>query len=43
MKDQYLLLSLIHPMTKGRPQNRWEDDIPKLYKEIGILMTEINN
>ena len=22
--------------------NRWEDDVPKLYNEMGILMTQIN-
>ena len=28
---------------RGRPQNRWEDDVPRWYKEKGIPMTDVNN
>ncbi len=28
---------------RGRPQNRWEDDVPKWYKEMGTLTTDVNN
>ena len=37
---------VIHPVGKrprGRPRNRWEDDVPKWYKEMGIPMTGVNN
>ena len=37
---------LIDPVGKRpgeRPLNRWEDDNPKWYKEIGIPMTDVNN
>ena len=26
-----------------RSRNRWEDDIPRWYKEMGIPMTDVNN
>ena len=28
---------------EGRPQNRWEDDVPRWYNEMGMLMTDVNN
>ena len=28
---------------RGRPRNRWEDDVPRWYKEMGIPMTDVNN
>ena len=28
---------------RGRPQNRWEDDVPRWYNEMGIPMTDVNN
>ena len=28
---------------KGRPRNRWEDDVPRWYNEMGIPMTDVNN
>ncbi len=37
---------VIHPVGKrprGRPRHRWEDDVPKWYKEMGIPMTDVNN
>ena len=37
---------VIHPVGKrprGRPRNRWEDDVPKGYEEMGIPMTDVNN
>ena len=37
---------VIHPVGKrprGRPGNRWEDDVPKWYEEMGIPMTDVNN
>ena len=37
---------VIHPVGKrprGRLRNRWEDDVPKWYKEMGIPMTDVNN
>ena len=37
---------MIHPVgkrPKRRPRYRWEDDVPKWYKEIGIPMTDVNN
>ena len=37
---------VIHPegrRPRGRPRNRWEDDVPRWYKEIGISMTDVNN
>ena len=37
---------VIHPVGKrprGRPRNRWEDDVPKWYEEMGIPMTDVNN
>ena len=37
---------VIHPVGKrprGRPRNRWEDDVPKWYEEVGIPMTDVNN
>ena len=27
---------------RGRPQNRWEDDVPRWYNEMGIPMTDVN-
>ena len=29
--------------TGERPRNRWEDDVPRGYNEIGIPMTDVNN
>ena len=37
---------VIHPVGKrpmGRSRNRWEDDVPKWYNEMGIPMTYVNN
>ena len=28
---------------RERPRNRWEDDVPRWYKEMGIPMTDVNN
>ena len=28
---------------RGRPRNRWEDDVPRWYNEMGIPMTDVNN
>ena len=28
---------------RGRPRNRWEDDVPRWYKEMGIPMTDVDN
>ena len=28
---------------RGRPRNRWEDDVPRWYNEMGIPMTYVNN
>ena len=28
---------------KGWPRNRWEDDVPRWYNEMGIPMTDVNN
>ena len=36
----------LHPegrRPRGRPRNRWEDDVPRWYKEMGIPMTDVNN
>ena len=29
--------------SRGRPRNRWEDDVPIWYNEMGIPMTDVNN
>ena len=29
--------------SRGRPLNRWEDDVPRWYNEMGIPMTDVNN
>ena len=29
--------------TRQRPRNRWDDDVPRWYKEMGIPMTDVNN
>ena len=29
--------------SRGKPRNRWEDDIPDRYDEMGIPMTEVNS
>ena len=37
---------VIHPegrRPRGRPLHRWEDDVPRWYREMGISMTEVNN
>ena len=37
---------MIHPVGKrprGTPRNRWEDNVPKWYKEMRIPMTDVNN
>ena len=37
---------VIHPegrRPRGRPRNRWEDDVPRWYNEMGIPMTDVNN
>ena len=37
---------VIHPKgrrPRGRPRNRWEDDVPRWYNEMGIPMTDVNN
>ena len=37
---------MINPVGKrprGRPRNRWEDDVPKWYNDMGIPMTDVNN
>ena len=31
------------PRPRGRPRNRWEDDVPRWYKEMGIPMTDVDN
>ena len=28
---------------RGRPRNRWEEDVPLWYNEMGIAMTDVNN
>ena len=28
---------------RGRPGNRWEEDVPRWYNEMGISMTDVNN
>ena len=28
---------------RGRPRNRWEDDVPRWYNEMEITMTDVNN
>ena len=28
---------------RGRPRNRWEVNVPRWYKEMGIQMTDVNN
>ena len=28
---------------RGRPRNRWEDDVPRWYGEMGISMIDVNN
>ena len=28
---------------RGRPRNRWEDDVPRWCKEMGISMIDVNN
>ena len=28
---------------RGRSRNRWEDDVPRWYREMGIPMTDVNN
>ena len=28
---------------RERPRNRWEDDVPRWYKDMGIPMTDVNN
>ena len=37
---------VIHPerrRPRGRPRNRWEVDIPRWYKQMGMPMTDVNN
>ena len=37
---------VIHPegrQPRGRPRNRWEDDVPRWYNEMVIPMTDVNN
>ena len=29
--------------ARGRSRNRWEEDVPRSYKEMGIPMTHVNN
>ena len=29
--------------TEGRRRNRWEDDVQRWYKVMGIPMTDVNN
>ena len=28
---------------RRRPRHRWEDDVPRWHKEMGIPMTDVNN
>ena len=28
---------------RGRPRNRWKDDVPRWYNDMGIPMTDVNN
>ena len=37
---------VIHPerrRPRGRPRNRWEDDVPRWYNDMGNPMTDVNN
>ena len=43
LQSKALVIQPVGRRPMGRPQNRWEDDIPKWCKEIGIPMTEVNN
>ena len=38
-----LVIQPVGKRPRGRPRNRWEDDIPKCYKEMGVPITDVNN
>ena len=42
-KSKALVIQPLGKRPRGRAQNRWEDDIPKWYNEMGIPMTQVNN
>ena len=42
-QSKALVIQLEGRRPRGRPRNRWEDDVPKWYEEIGIKMTDVNN
>ena len=42
-QSKAIVIQPVGKRPRGRPQNRWEDDIPQWYREIGIPMTEVNN
>ena len=35
-QSKALVIHSVGKRPRGRPRNRWEDDVPKWYKEIGI-------
>ena len=41
-QSRALVIQPVGGRPRGRPHNRWEDDIPKWYNDIGIPMTEVN-
>ena len=42
-ESKALVIQPVGIRPRGRPENRWKDDIPKSYNEMGVPMTEINN
>ena len=42
-QSKALVIQSVGKQPRRRPQNRWEDDVPKWYKEMGNPMTEVNN
>ena len=38
-----LMIQPVERRPRGRPQNRWEDDVLKWYNEMWIPITEVNN
>ena len=42
-QSKELVIQPVGRRPRGRPCNRWEDDVPRLYKDMGIPMTDVNN
>ena len=43
LQSKTLVIQPVGKQPRGRPQNRWEDDILKWYNEMGIPMIQVNN